>query len=157
MNNNDVLRRIRYIFDFDDERMMKLFELGGRPASRAEISDWLKKEEDASFQGITDQQLAVFLNGLIVLKRGRKDGEPMVAEKKINNNTVLRKLRIALSLRDDDMLAVLSKAGLTLSKHEMSAFFRSPGQSQYRVCKDQVLRNFLDGLRLTYRSGSQNL
>ncbi len=156
MNNNDVLRRIRYIFDFDDERMMKLFELGGRPASRAEISDWLKKEEDASFQGITDQQLAVFLNGLIVLKRGRKDGEPMVAEKKINNNTVLRKLRIALSLRDDDMLAILSKAGLTLSKHEMSAFFRSPGQSQYRVCKDQVLRNFLDGLRLTYRSGSQN-
>lgn len=151
MNNNDVLRRIRFIFDFNDDRMMELFKLGGIAASRAEISDWLKKEEDAAFQGISDYQLAVFLNGLIVMKRGRKDGDPLIAEKKINNNVVFRKLRIALNLRDDDILAILMKAGLRLSKHELSAFFRSPEQSQYRICKDQVLRNFLMGLQIHFQ------
>lgn len=151
MNNNDTLRSLRYTFDFDDDQMMALFELGGRPATRAEISDWLKKDDDPAFKAIYDRDLAHFLNGLIVKKRGKKEGPPAVAEKSLSNNGVLRKIRIALSLQDEDMLELLSKAGQHLSKHELSAFFRNPSQSQYRPCKDQVLRNFLKGLRLSHR------
>ncbi|MBW7847841.1 MAG: DUF1456 family protein [Bacteroidales bacterium] len=151
MNNNDILRRVRYIFNFNDDRMMELFALGGRPASRAEISDWLKRDDDPAFQPINDHLLATFLNGLIVKKRGRKDETPMAVEERINNNIVFRKLRIALQLRDDDILAILKKAGFVLSRHELSAFFRNPQQNQYRPCKDQILRNFLHGLQIVHR------
>ncbi|PKP53118.1 MAG: DUF1456 domain-containing protein [Bacteroidetes bacterium HGW-Bacteroidetes-1] len=150
MNNNDVLRRIRFIFDFSDTKMMELFALGGEEASRAEISDWLKKEDDPSFQGLYDKQLAVFLSGLIIAKRGKKEGVQPTPEKRLNNNIVFRKLKIALNLKDNDILEVLKLAGMQISSHELSAFFRNPNQSQYRPCKDQILRNFLHGLQLTH-------
>jgi len=64
MNNNDVLRRTRYTFNFDDSKMMAVFELGGLEVTRAEISDWLKKDDDPDYQKCSDRQLASFLNGL---------------------------------------------------------------------------------------------
>ncbi len=48
------------------------------------------------------------------------------------------------------MLAIIKEAGFNLSPHELSAFFRNPAQPQYRLCKDQVLRNFLKGLQLRF-------
>jgi len=50
MIGNDVLRRIRYSFDFNDSKMIALFELGGGSVTRAEISDWLKKELDPDYK-----------------------------------------------------------------------------------------------------------
>ena len=151
MNNNDILRSIRYTFDFNDATMIDIFSLGDLAVSRPEVSDWLKKEVDEDYKPINDFKLAVFLNGLINYKRGKQEGKQMVPEKQLTNNMILRKLKIALDLRDDDMLEVLSKAGRHISKHELSAFFRNPAQSQYRPCLDQVLRNFLQGLQLKYR------
>lgn len=156
MNNNDILRRIRFIFDFNDTKMMELFALGGEEATRAEISDWLKKDEDPDFKGIYDKQLAVFLSGLIIKKRGKKEGVQPQPEKKLNNNIVFRKLKIALNLKDTDILEILELAGMKISKHELSAFFRNPDQSQFRPCKDQVLRNFLQGLQIKHKRISEN-
>ena len=65
MTNNDILRRLRFAFNFDDDTMMKLFALGGQEVTRAEVSNWLKKEEDEDHVGIYDKQLAVFLLSLI--------------------------------------------------------------------------------------------
>ncbi|MEQ8473464.1 MAG: DUF1456 family protein [Marinoscillum sp.] len=150
MNNNDIFRRIRYIFDYSDEQVIKLFALGGKEVSRAEISDWLKSDEEAQ-KPIYDENLAVFLNGLIVKHRGQKDGEQPKPEKKLNNNIIFRKLKIALNMKDRDILDVLDQANMEVSKHEISAIFRKPTQSQYRVCKDQFLRNYLLGLQYRYR------
>ena len=127
MNNNDVLRSIRYTFDFGDDKMMELFASGGLEVTRTQICDWLKKEEDPDFKGIYDHQLAAFLNGFIIEKRGKKEGEQPVAEKKLNNNVVLRKLKIALNLRDDELIEILALANFRLGKHELSSFFRNPG------------------------------
>ena len=155
MNNNDVLRRVRDVFDFNDSKMMALFTLGNanieQTISRAEISDWLKKEDDPTHKVCTDTMLATFLNGLIVDKRGARDGPALVPEKRITNNSVFTKLKIALNFKAEDVLEVLNSTGHTLSKHELSAFFRKPTHKHYRECKDQVLRNFLKGLQLKYR------
>ncbi|WP_347157105.1 DUF1456 family protein [Pontibacter chitinilyticus] len=151
MNNNDVLRRLRYTFDLSDSQMMDMFASAGRPATRAEISDWLKKDEDPAFQEMEDEQLALFLNGLINEMRGKKEGPQPEPEKKLSNNAILRKLKIALNLKDEDMLELLDLADMHISKHELSAFFRKPSQPQYRPCKDQILRNFLHGMQLKYR------
>ncbi len=150
MKNNDVLRRIRYTFDYSDSKMINLFKLADYDVTREQISNWLKKEDDLDFQNIPDKQLALFLNGLINDRRGKKEGEQPIPEKKLNNNIIFRKLRIALNLKDQDILEILKLSDFELSKHELSAFFRKPTQSQYRECKDQVIRNFLYGMQRKY-------
>ena len=152
MNNNDIIRRIRYTYSFNDDKMIQLFKLADLDVSRALVSNWLKKDDDDEQEKLSDENLAIFLNGFIIEKRGRKEGAPpAIAEKKLNNNIILRKLKIALDLRDDDMIEILKLADMRISKHELSAFFRKPGQKQYRECKDQFLRNFLHGMQIKYR------
>lgn len=151
MHNNDILRRIRYNFDFNDSTMMEIFNLGGMEVTRAEVSDWLKKSDNPQHKVINDKILATFLNGLIILKRGRREGPQPVPEKQLNNNIIFRKLKIALNLRDDDIREMFKLVDLYISKHEISALFRKPTASQYRECKDQFLRNFLHGMQLKYR------
>jgi len=148
ITHNDIIRRIRFIFDFNDSKMIELFALGGQTVTRAEISNWLKKDADPDFVKITDNQLAIFLNGLIVNNRGKKDGVELIAEDRLSNNIIFRKLRIALNLKDEEILELLEMAGMKISKHELSAFFRNPNQPQYRPCNDQILRNFVYGLQI---------
>lgn len=151
ISNNDVLRRIRYAFDFGDDAMIAVFGLGDRVVTRAEVSDWLKKEEDPAYVECTDAALASFLNGLIIHKRGQRDGPPRQPESRLTNNLILTKLKIALAFSGDDMMEVLLSAGQHMSKHELSALFRKPGHKHYRECLDQVLRNFLKGVQMRFR------
>ena len=152
MNNNDILRRVRYIFDFDDSKMIAVFGLAGVETSRAEISDWLKKDDDPAFQNCPDTRLAAFLNGLITDRRGKREGALPPVEKTLTNNMVFKKLKIALDQKSEDVLDTLKLAGFQISAHELSAFFRKPGHKHYRECKDQVMRNYLQGLQLKYQN-----
>jgi uncharacterized protein YehS (DUF1456 family) len=154
MTNNDILRRIRYIFDFSDSKMMAIFGSADYPVTRGQISDWLKKEGDPAHRKCSDTLLAIFLNGLINDKRGKKDGPQPEPEKRLTNNIIFRKIQIALNLKAEDILAILDLADLRISKHELSAFFRKPDNKHYRGCKDQILRKFLKGLQLRYRPDS---
>ena len=72
-------------------------------------------------------------------------------EKKLTNNIILTKLKIALNFQAEDMLETLDLAGFTFSKHELSALFRKKGHKHYRECKDQILRNFLQGIQIKFR------
>lgn len=151
MTNNDILIRLRYVFDIPDHKISEIFNLAGGDITQDHAERWLKKEEDPWFKKCSDVQLATFLNGFIITKRGKREGSLPLAEKRINNNIILRKLKIALDLKSDDILEILALANLTISEHELSAFFRKPGHKHFRECKDQVLRNFIDGLRLKHR------
>jgi uncharacterized protein YehS (DUF1456 family) len=91
--------------------------------------------------------MAHFLNGLVVYKRGKDEGRPPQAlELPVTNNTVLKKVRVAFELKDDDLIALLQRTGLTVSKGELSALFRRPDHRNYRPCGDQLLRHLLRGL-----------
>ena len=151
IDNNDILRRVRYVFDFSDPLMLSIFKLGGYEGSRAELKTWLAREGEPDYVLCEDINLARFLNGLIIKNRGpREDGIPE-PEKRVSNNSVLRKLKIALNLQADDIIEILKLNDLELSKHELSALFRRPDHKNYRECLDQVLRNFLDGMEKRYR------
>ena len=154
MTNNDILRRLRYTFDFNDSKMVSLFDLAGLKISQEQIINWLRKEDDPEYQNCADTKLAIFLNGLIVDKRGKRDGPQPVPEKSINNNIIFMKLKIALNLKAEDVLGIMALADLRVSKHELSAFFRRPDHKHYRACKDQILRNFLNGVQIKYRGES---
>jgi len=152
MRNNDILRRLRYTFDLKDSKMMALFALAGRPATWEQINAWLKKDDDPAYQECNDTQLATFLNGLIIDKRGKKEGPQPAPETSLSNNVILMKLRIALNLKAEDVLEIMALADMPISKHELSAFSRKPDHKHYRDCKDQMLRNFLKGVQIKYCS-----
>lgn len=146
MSNNSLLRRLIFIFSFSNNQIREIFALENVVVSSAMLSHWLKKETDPQFQGMPDVYMAAFLNGFITLKRGRKEGAVPPVEKELTNNLKLRKLKIALSLIDQDIIDLIGSTGLHISKHEVSSFFRGPEQRQYVELNDQILRNFMQGL-----------
>jgi len=152
MTNNDILRRIRYTFDFEDSKMMAIFALADLEVTRAQVVDWLKKDDDPNYKACNDRDFATFLNGLINDRRGKKEGAQPEVEKRLTNNIIFRKLKIALDLKDDDILQLMALADFSMSKHELSAFFRKPTHKNYRECKDQILRNFLQGVQIQYKA-----
>ena len=151
MNNNDVLRRVRYTFDMNDDTVESLFKYAGVNVPRSTFLRYMKREKDKEFKIMPDKMLAAFLNGFIVSRRGKKDGVEFVNEATLTNNIILRKLKIALNIREDDILEFYDLADVRLSRHELSAFFRHPDKPQYRPCQDQFLRNFLQGMQRKYR------
>ncbi|MCJ2376766.1 DUF1456 family protein [Vibrio sp. ZSDZ34] len=157
MTNNDILRRIRYTFDFNDAAMIDIFAAADHTVTREQISCWLKKEGDEAYSDPSDTELAIFLNGLINTKRGKRDGEQPKPESRLTNNMIFMKLRIALNLKAEDILDILKLVDFRLSKHELSAFFRKPDNKHYRECKDQILRNFLMGVQHQLRPDDPNL
>lgn len=151
MTNNDVLRRLRFVFDFDDAKMIQIFSLAETEVRRGHIVSWLLKEDEHSYQECNDKMLATFLNGLIIDKRGKRDSPQPKPEYSLTNNLILKKLKIALNLQSEDVIEILKLADFDLSPSELGSFFRKPGHRNYRTCKDQVLRNFLMGLQIKLR------
>ena len=173
MDNNDILIRLRYALDIKDADMVEVFRLGGLELTKEAVQKMLVKskkdeETDASDTGAAsvDEQLAcdnktleAFLNGLITSQRGKpqpKPGEPepkpeFVLNNGNVNNLLLKKVKIALTLTNEDMLEILESAGVTVSKRELSAVLRKEGHRNYKPCGDRYARNFLKGLALRYR------
>jgi uncharacterized protein YehS (DUF1456 family) len=143
------------MLDFDDSKMMSVFAEAGQEVTRAQLSNWLKKDDDPAYEVCSDVLFATFLNGLINDRRGKKDGGQPEPEQRLNNNIIFRKLKIAFDLQAEDILSILSLADVHISKHELSAFFRRADHKHYRECKDQILRNFLKGLQIKYRGENQ--
>ena len=139
MTNNDILRRIRYVFDFNDAQMIGIFALADLEVSRGQVIAWLKKDDDTAFKECSDRILAIFLNGLISEKRGKKDGPQPKPELKLTNNIVLMKVKIAMNLRSEDLIQTTALSGFKLTAPELSSFMRRPGHRNYRECKDQIL------------------
>ena len=148
MINNDLLRRISTIFGFNDEKILSILELGQCSISSDQLTDFFKEKDDDAYQELADIQLASFLNGLIIEKRGKKDGPQHQAEEVLNNNVIFNKLKIALALKADEVIAILELADLSLGKYELSAFFRNVNNKHYRSCSDDVLSTFLKGLKI---------
>lgn len=151
MNNNDVLRRIHYAFDYKESKIVEIFDLADLKVTQEQVGNWLIQDDDPAFQVCSDLQLATFLNGLIYDRRGKKEGPQPIPEQQINNNIIFRKLKIALDMKAEDILDILQLTDTHISKHELSALFRKPGHKHYRNCVDQILLNFLNGLQLKYR------
>ena len=151
MTNNDIIKRVRYIFDFTDDQMIAIFESADYKVTRSLVSDWMKSDDDIDFKNIHDDQLATFLNGLINDRRGKRDGPQPKPEKILDNNTILKKFKIALNFKTEDIQEIFKLAGKPISPHEITAFLRNPKQNQYRPFLDQYLRNFLNGLQVKFR------
>lgn len=147
MTNNDVLRRLRFSLKLNNPQIIKIFKLAGATINHAELDVFLKKEEDEGYAECSNTDLNSFLDGLIILKRGlQKDAPQNVDKDHLSNNIILKKLRIALTLKDIDILELLAIGEMKITKSELSALFRNEDHRNFKVCGDQILRKFLAGL-----------
>lgn len=155
MLNNDVLRSLRYLLDVSDAKLEALCLLADYSPEPGLISACLLREDEAGYRPCSDALLAHVLEGLVFHKRGKDDSRtPLPMPKRLTNNIVLKKLRVAFELRDDDLQSILQAADLPMTKSELSALFRAPEHKHYRECGDQILRNFLRGLTLRERGAA---
>ena len=146
MLSNDILRSVRYILKANNNDLVRILALGNVEATAEQIAVWLRKEDEEGFQRCPDIVLSSFLNGLIYEKRGKDESAPALEpERRINNNIVLKKLRIAFSLKTDDILAILTEQQFRVSMPEITAMMRAPDHKNFRECGDQFLRYFLRG------------
>ena len=154
--NNDVLRSLRYALELDNATLLATFAEGDAGISARHLAALLKGENEEGFEPLADALLASLLDGLIARYRGRRDpsSSPRPAPTApLSNNAILRALRIALELKDADLLSILGLAGVTISKPELSALFRREDHRNYQPCGDQFLRSFLRGLGIWHRQG----
>ncbi len=152
MNTNDVLKRLRFAVKISDAAMMEALALGGSPISREKLDSYFLKEEEEGYALCPQGALLALLDGMIAKKRGPREETPgssgvhRAAAPTLDNNMVLKKLRIAFELKEEDLLEAMRLGGAELSKNELSALFRRKDQKNYKECMDQFLRNFLAGL-----------
>ncbi|MDR0209831.1 MAG: DUF1456 family protein [Pseudomonas putida] len=149
MNHNDVLRSLRYMLKVSDAQMAEIIGLTGLEVSAEAVATYLKKEDEAGYVRCPERVMAHFLDGLVIHRRGRDDSRPaQPIEVPVSNNTILKKLRVAFELKEEDLHVILKSVNFPVSKPELSALFRKVGHDNYRPCGDQLLRNFLKGLTL---------
>ncbi len=145
MINNDVLRRLRFALPLTDAEVRRLSGLMGVDLAEEDLRSYLAREGEPDFLPCPDGALEACLDGLVLQRRGPRDGPPLPAAR-FDNNMILKKLRIALELKEADMLRLLRLGGMDLSPSELAGLFRTRTHPHYRPCGDQLLRNFLKGL-----------
>ena len=149
MTNNDTLRRLRYALNIDDAKVAEIISLTGRATTPEEVVAWLKREDEKGCVELSHALLCRFLDGLIIEKRGpHPSGTIPEPPDFLPNNEILKKLRIALNLKEADVLAVFKKADFVVTKAELGSFFRKDGHRNYRKCPEQVIRKFIHGLSI---------
>jgi uncharacterized protein YehS (DUF1456 family) len=154
MTNNDIMIRLRYALNITDLKLVELFELAGMPLSAEALRPLFLKEGDEGFRECDGPTLGAFLEGLVVSRRGKKEGAPSAKPAwacQPSNNDVLKAVRVALQLREEDIAAILRSVNVEVSKSEINALFRKKDQENFRPCGDQFLRNFIAGLTKKYR------
>lgn len=150
MANNELLHSIRDALALDTATMIRIFKAAGREVGASAIDAFLKREDEDDYIPCSNPIMGFFLDGLIVHNRGHREGSPTPAQPlaELGNNTILKKLRIALDLKEEDLIGIFGLAGIVMTKHELTALFRKPGHKHYKECSDQLLRGFIRGVAL---------
>lgn len=151
MRHNDVIKSIRYLLDIDDVEIAEILKLADYNPTRSEITG-IFEDDDGEGPDSSHELMAHFLDGLIFKRRGKSDKHPpQPIQIPVTNNVVLKKLRVAFKLREEEILKMLSKTGFKINSPELSALFRREDHKNFRPAGDQVVRYFLRGLTMKYR------
>jgi uncharacterized protein YehS (DUF1456 family) len=151
MARNDTLRSIRDALNLDEATMIQIFKEAGREVGESAIAAFLKTADEDNYIPCSNPIMGFFLDGLIIHYRGRHEGAPAPAAvplAELSNNAILKKLRIALDLKEDGVADIFKLAGMVVSKHELTALFRKPGNRHYKECPEQLLHGFIQGVGL---------
>ncbi len=133
--------------------MLEAYELADHKMEATHLDSLLKRYQDKGYKLCSYEELGVFLDGLVTLKRGpspKKSNDEVV---ELTNNLILKKLRIALELKEAETEIIFSLADVELSKQQLASLFRKEGHKNFKECSDKLLIAFLDGLDEFYFVG----
>lgn len=151
---NEILYRIQKALNLTIEEMLKAYELEDYKMEASHLESLLKRRQDIGFVQASYEELGVFLDGLVTLKRGLSPKKPNDDDTvELTNNLILKKLRIALELKEPETEIIFGLADVELSKQQLSALFRKEGHKNFKACSDELLMAFLDGLDEFYYVG----
>ncbi|RLA02181.1 MAG: DUF1456 domain-containing protein [Gammaproteobacteria bacterium] len=154
LSTNEILYRSSKALKLSEEDLLQTYKLENFPMDAKGLKSLLARRQDKHFKACSYEELGVFLDGLVSLKRGPspKKEEPKEALS-LSNNLILKKLRIAAELKEAETEIIFSLANITLSKQQLSSLFRNEKHKNFKVCSDVLLLAFLDGLDEFYFSG----
>lgn len=156
MHINDILFKIKTALSLDNETIIKAYTLVEYEMSQERLTDILKKRKDKGYAEATYEELGLFLDGLILLKRGKastiKDEDEVF---ELTNNLILKKLRVALELKEAELVILFALAEVTITKRQIGSLFRKEGGKNFKACSDELLLSFLEGLDEFYYDGKE--
>ncbi len=145
MSNNEILKRLQSILGLNEKSMLEIFTFVDFDINANRLNGYLKDKDDKDFLDCGANALGHFLDGLIIYKRGWSD-KKSDEDIRLNNNIILKKLRIAFELKETDLYEIFESVGIEISKNELSSLFRKEEHKNFRLCPDSILELFLDGL-----------
>jgi len=154
INTNEVLYHIQKALNLTAEEMIKAYKLEEYTMEASHLESLLKRRQDEGFMLCSYEELGVFLDGLVTLKRGpspKKTNDDKVIE--LTNNLILKKLRIALELKEAETEIIFGLADVELSKQQLASLFRKEGHKNFKACSNELLIAFLEGLDEFYFVG----
>ncbi len=154
ISTNEILYRIKKSLNLSIEEMLKTYQLENYTISEKHLTSLLKRRQDKGYILCSYEELGVFLDGLVTLKRGpspKKSDDDTVVE--LTNNLILKKLRIALELKEAETEIIFGLAEVKLSKQQLASLFRKEGHKNFKPCSDELLMAFLEGLDEFYYIG----
>lgn len=156
MQINDILFKIKTALSLDEEMIIKAYALVEREMTKDRVTNILKKHQDKGYEEATYEELGLFLDGLVLLKRGvnstPKDENETV---ELTNNLILKKLRVALELKEAELVILFALAEVTITKRQIGSLFRKEGGKNFKPCSDELLLSFLEGLDEFYYDGEE--
>lgn len=155
MQINDILFKIKQALSLDNETMIQMYALADHIMSNERLEAILKRRQDKGYEEGTYEELGIFLDGLVIFKRGPSPTPPSDEEVVLTNNLILKKLRIALELQEEELMIVFALVDVSLTKRQIGALFRKEGHKNFKVCSDELLIAFLNGLDEFYYEGDE--
>ncbi len=154
MNTNDILYKIQKALNLSQDEMIEAYKLTDYTMEASHLDALLKRRQDDGSKLCSYEELGVFLDGFVILKRGpspKKKNDNEVVE--LTNNLILKKLRIALELKEAETEIIFSLGEAELNKQQLASLFRKEGHKNFKECSDELLMAFLDGLDEFYYVG----
>ena len=156
INTNEILYRIQKALDLSISDIHKAYTLASYPIEESYLKNMLTRRQDKNFKVCSYEELGIFLDGLIILKRGQSPNNPTPTETvELTHNLILKKLRIAQEFKEAEIEIIFALGEATLSKQQLSSLFRKESHKNFKPCNDDLLLAFLDGLEEFYYSGEE--
>ena len=158
MKPSEIIKQIKDALNLNRAQILHLYELEDFYMSKERLDSILKNPSKKGAKSATYEELGVFLDGLISLKRGKSkknknDNEEIV----LDNNLILKKLRVALNLKEYEIALIFELADFKISNSAIKDLFRNQNHPKFKECDNKTLKAFLEGLEEFYYDSGEYL
>ncbi len=156
MKTSVVITALKDALNLSRPQILSLYNLVSYPMSKERLDGILKNPSNKRSITATYEELGLFLDALILHKRKESPNSTDSDEEiELTNNLILKKIRVALNLKEYEIAIIFELVDFKISKSKIKNLFRSPKHPKYIECDDKTLLAFLEGLNEFYFDGGE--